>query len=78
MRTYGYRRSLAEANEAANRRPENRLIYAQQQVDWFYTDLLKAQRWFHLSHGVRGASAMRKAARDLAEAHERLTALEVE
>lgn len=79
MRTYGYRRSLAEANDAALRRPENRRIYAEQQIDWFYTELLKAQRGVHNSRVTGNTTYWRahwnarvyKSERDLAAAHER-------
>jgi hypothetical protein len=78
--TNAARRSVDLANYALNRRPENRRIYAEQQVAWFYADLLKAQ------HGrataVRGEVAQHwlgrelKAVRDLAAAHASLDALQ--
>lgn len=67
------------ANYALNRKPENRRIYAEQQVAWFYADLLKAQHglWHgpdhHFKHHKNRAA---KAQRDLAEAHASLDALQ--
>lgn len=74
------RRSADLANYALNRTPENRRIYAEQQVSWFYADLLKAQRNYHNRRGdVRSdfwARRQAKAERDLAEAHASLDALQ--
>jgi hypothetical protein len=72
-------RTKDQSNYAINRRPENRRIYAEQQVSWFYAALLKslhrmatskdaAERLFHLSRAVRQED-------DLAEAHAKLDAL---
>lgn len=71
-------RTKEKANYRINRTPENRRIYIEQQVSWFYADLLKAQ------HGMQGpladrtyywhARAMRALA-NLDEAHARLAAL---
>lgn len=74
------RRTADQANYSLNRRPENRRIYAEQQVAWFYADLLKAQ---HGKHRVPLFSSLvdywyarqMKAERDLAEAHAHLDAL---
>jgi hypothetical protein len=73
-------RTKDQANYAANRTPENRRIYAEQQVVWFYSDLLKAQ------HGMFSSAAFspraehfyqrgQKAIGDLAEAHASLDAI---
>jgi hypothetical protein len=73
------RRTADLANYALNRRPENRRIYAEQQVTWFYSDLLKAQHGFYTKlrpHGQIWESRVTKAERDLAEAHASLDALQ--
>lgn len=79
------RRSADLANYALNRTPENRRCYAEQQVSWFYADLLKAQHGVHSSRVSAGMlsthwrshwlSREAKAERDLAEAHASLDAL---
>jgi hypothetical protein len=75
-------RTIDDVSYAANRRPENRRIYAEQQVDWFYADLLKAQSQLHACdpNGLRAcwwSARQAKSEFDLAEAHDRLAALEV-
>lgn len=67
-------RTIDDANYAANRTPENRRIYAEQEIEWAYAELLKAQHGYHfgmpqrLAHFVtRGV----KAELDLAAAHKR-------
>lgn len=75
-------RTAEDANRALSRTPENRRIYAEQQIDWFYVELLKAL-WqdnaftalghcdrFRVEAGYWRERAA-KAERDLAGAHER-------
>lgn len=73
-------RTIYDATYAYNRRPENRRIYAEQQIDWSYTDLLKAQRGCSLRlapvMGEYWNGRLLRAYRNLAEAHARLAALD--
>lgn len=76
------RRSADLANYALNRTPENRRIYAEQQVAWFYADLLKAQHGWHTARTEAGMFHWNerrcKAVRDLAQAHASMDALQTD
>lgn len=68
-------RTIDDVSYSYNRRPEHRCIYAEQQIDWFYAAVLKAQwreRIARCMDGISYWTAQRQyAERALAEAHER-------
>lgn len=67
-------RTIDDVSYSYNRRPENRRIYAEQQLDWAYAELLKAQHGSARA-GHTGFSywsfRLINAQQALAEAHER-------